>query len=196
MLPKPTTSRGRPARARRRLRGRPLARTLLRAVLALGLVAGASLATADAASASGGLHEQVCGGQAGRYTVCLYITDDPQSPYSHYYKVHVGIDVTMSQSDAQNIIDGGGAISARMYGADAVFDDNLQGVTRSWWSAWEGGLSAEFDRSISGGVLDEDPEGVDEVYARVSLYVPSSGVTRYFNSPEVEASFWGGPLGP
>jgi hypothetical protein len=196
MSPKPIPWRAGRAGGARRARARLPARILLRAVLAVGLVAGASLATADAASAAGGLHEQVCGGQANRYTVCLYITDDPQSPYSHYYKVHVGIDVRMSQQDAQNIIDGGGAINARMYGADAVFDDNLQGVTRSWVSAWEGGLSAEFDRSISGGVLDEDPEGVDEVYARVSLYVPSSGVTRNFNSPEVEASFWGGPLGP
>jgi hypothetical protein len=176
-------------------RRRSPARRVRRTVLAMGLVVAASIATAGAASASGRLNEQICNGQSGRYTICLYITDDPQSPYSHSFMVHVGIDVNMSQQDAQNIIDGGGDITARMWGSDTVFDDNLQGVTRSWVSAWEGGLSAEFDRSMSGGVLDEDPEGEDEVYALVSLYVPSSGNTRTFRSEEVEAYFWGGPLG-
>jgi hypothetical protein len=170
-------------------------RGVARTVGAMALVMTTGLATAGAASASGRLNEQICRGQSGRYTICLYITDDQQSPYSHFFKVHVGIDVNMSQQDAQNIIDGGGSITARMYGSDSIFDDNLQGVTRSWWSAWEGGLSAEFDRSICGGVLDEDPEGVDEVYALVSLYDPRSGGTRTFRSDEVDASFWGGPLG-
>jgi hypothetical protein len=161
----------------------------------MGLAATTGLATAGAASAAGGIGEQVCRGETNRYAICLYITDDPQSPYSHSFKVHVGIDVTMSRQDAQNIIDGGGAITARMWGSDPVFDDNLIGVTRSWVSAWDGGLSAEFDRSVSGSVLDEDPEGLDEVYALVSLYVPVSGTTRTFRSPDVEAFFWGGPLG-
>jgi len=172
----------------------PLTRGVRRVVLAMGLVVVAGVATAGAASA-GRLHEQTCVGQAGRYTICLYITDDPQSPYSHSYKIHVGIDVNMSRADAQNIIDGGGTITARMYGSDSFFDDNLIGVTRSWVSAWDGGLSAEFDRSVNGSVLDEDPEGEDEVFARVSLYVPVSGNTRTFRSDEVSASFWGGPLG-
>jgi hypothetical protein len=195
MIPKPSSRRGKAGTAllsRRKALGRNLARMLV----AMGLVVTATLATAGVASASGRLNEQICRGETNRYTICLYITDDTQSPYSHYFKVHVGIDVNMSQQDAQNIIDGGGQITARMYGSDSFFDDNLQGVTLSWVSAWEGGLSAEFDRSISGGVLDEDPEGEDEVYALVSLYVPSSGNTRTFRSDEVEAFFWGGPLGP
>lgn len=45
--------------------------------------------------------------------------------------MRVGIDVHVSQADAQNIIDGGGSITARMYGSDSVFDDNLHGVTQS-----------------------------------------------------------------
>jgi hypothetical protein len=102
----------------------------------------------------------------------------------------------MTQQDAQNILNGGGTITARMWGSDSIFDDNIQGVTLSWVSAWEGGLSAEFDRSIWGGYLDEDPEGEDEVYAKVSLFDPRSGSTRNFTSPEVDAFFWGGTLGP
>jgi hypothetical protein len=174
----------------RNLSGRRVRRT----VLAMALAVVATIATAGAAAA-GRLHQQTCTGERGRWTVCLYITDDPQSPYSHHYKVHVGIDVNMSQGDAQDIIDGGGAPYARLYGADPFFDDNLQGVTRSAVWTWEGGLSAEFDRSISGGVLDEDPEGGDEVFALVSMYVPDSGNTRTFRSDTVVAHFWGGPLG-
>jgi len=176
-------------------RRNPLARGVRRTALAMGLALVSALATAGAASADGRLNEQSCRGQAGRYTICLLITDDPQSPYSHSYKIHIGIDINMSRQDAQNIIDGGSAPTARMYGSDTFFDDNLIGVTRSWVSAWDGGLSAEFDRSVSGSDLDEDPEGEDEVFARVSLYVPVSGVTRTFTSDEVSASFWGGPLG-
>lgn len=175
--------------------GKLFARGLARMVGAMALVVTTALATAGAASASGRLNEQICHYEAGRYNICLYITDDPQSPFSHFFMVHVGIDVTMSQADAQNIIDGGGGITARMYGSDSIFDDNLQGVTRTSMSAWEGGLSANFDRSICGGVLDEDPEGEDEVYALASLYDPRSGRTRTFRSEEVEAFFWGGPLG-
>jgi hypothetical protein len=196
MISKPITLPGKAKRALPIPRLRPLARTLLRCVVALGFVVAASIGTAGAAAAAGSLNQRICTGEANRYTICLYITDDEQSPYSHYYKVHVGIDVKMSQHDAENIIAGGGSITARMWGSDPVLDDNLQGVTRSWVRAWEGGLSAEFDRSIWGGTLDEDPEGLDEVYAKIELYVPSSGNTRTFRSANVEASFWGGSLGP
>jgi hypothetical protein len=173
-----------------------LAHKVLRTVMAVGLAAAVSLGTAGVASAAR-LGDSTCGGQANRYTVCLYITSaDSEYPITHYVKVHVGIDVKMTQQDAQNIIDGGGQITARMWGSDSIFDDNLKGVTLSWVSAWEGGLSAEFNRYIWEGDLDEDPEGVDEVYAKVELYIPSSGVTRTFRSPEVETTFSGGPLGP
>jgi hypothetical protein len=103
--------------------------------------------------------------------------------------------LNMSRQDAQNIIDGGGTMTSRMWGADVFHEDNLIGVTRSWVAAWDGGLSAEFDRSVSGAVLDEDWDGGDEVYATVSLYVPVSGQTRSFRSDTVVAHFWGGPLG-
>lgn len=177
-------------------RRNPVARGVRRAILAMGLVVVSALATASAANA-GRLHEQTCVGERGRYTICLYITDDPQSPYTHHYKVHVGIDVNMSRSDALNIIAGGGTMTARMWGADVFHEDNLIGVTRSWMEAGDeenGGLGAEFDRSVSGSVLNEDWEGGDEVYATVSLYVPVSGTTRNFRSDTVVAHFNGGPL--
>jgi hypothetical protein len=163
-------------------------RRVRRTVLAMGLAVVATVATAGAAAA-GRLHQQTCTGERDRYTICLYITDDPQSPYSNHYKVHVGIDINMTEPEAEAIIARSNEMSARMYGADPAFDDNLQGVTRSWRDAWEGGLSIEFDRSMSGGTLNEDPEGGDEVYALVRVYVPVSGVTRTFRSDTVVAHF-------
>jgi hypothetical protein len=80
----------------------------------------------------------------------------------------------------------------RLWGSDPFQDDNLKGITRSWVAAGDGGLSAEFDRSISGAVLDEDPEGGDEVFATVDLYVPVSGNTRQFRSENVHHFFFGG----
>jgi hypothetical protein len=169
----------------------PLARGVRRTVLAMGLVVGSVLATAGVASA-GVLGHQACVGERGRYTICILITENPQDGRSHHYLVHVGIDVNMSRQDAQNIIDGGGTMTSRLWGSDPFQDDNLKGITRSWVAAGDGGLSAEFDRSISGAVLDEDPEGGDEVFATVDLYVPVSGTTRQFRSENVHHFFFGG----
>jgi hypothetical protein len=46
--------------------------------------------------------------------------------------------LNMSRQDAQNIIDGGGTMTSRMWGADVFHEDNLIGVTRSWVAAWDG----------------------------------------------------------
>ena len=168
-------------------RRNPLARGVRRAVLAMGLVVVSTLATAGAANA-GRLHQQTCVGERGRYTICLYITDDHLSPYPHHYKVHVGIDINMARPDAQNIIASGGEMPPDV-GRRRVHEDNLIGVTRSWVARREGGLSAEFDRSVSGVNPQRGLEGGDEVYARVRVYVPVSGSTQSFRSDTVVAHF-------
>jgi hypothetical protein len=170
----------------RNLFGRGARRTLL--AMALAVVAG--IATAGAAPA-GGLHRKTCVEVRNQHVICLLVTDDFQSPYPHHYKVHVGIDVYMSQHDAQNIVDDGGVIWAVAWGADPVSDDYLQGIGRTRVWSWERGLSAEFEESIYGGTLDEDFPDADEVYALVNLYLGESGRTRTFRSDTVEASFNG-----
>jgi hypothetical protein len=50
--------------------GKLLARGMARTAAAMGL----AVATAGAASASGRLNEQICHWEAGRYNICLYIT--------------------------------------------------------------------------------------------------------------------------
>jgi hypothetical protein len=109
--------------------------------------------------------------------------------------VYVDIDINMTRADAQNIINGGGSIGASLYGSDLISDNHLTSVTRRQLVAGDGGLGISFQRRIQGGVLDEDWDGEDEVYALVRVYVPVSGVTRTFRSDTVHANFFGGPLG-
>jgi hypothetical protein len=55
----------------------------------------------------------------------------------------------------------------------------LKSIPVTWSSAWDGGLSAEFDTSATAELLDEDStDPTDEVFARVKLYIPSTGRTR------------------
>ncbi|MEV4891183.1 hypothetical protein AB0K48_17515 [Nonomuraea sp. NPDC055795] len=101
--------------------------------------------------------------------ICLGITKAGPG----IWDVHIGIDVTMSQSDAQAIIDAPGEpFSAKTFGEDPAFDNALFSVPVSWVSAWSGGLSAEFDIRVGGNRLDEDnswTDNKDDVYAKVWL---------------------------
>ncbi|GAA0970748.1 hypothetical protein GCM10009555_020160 [Acrocarpospora macrocephala] len=100
--------------------------------------------------------------------------------------VHLGIDVAMSRADAQAIIDHPGEeFSAKIIGDDPVYDNSLVSVPVTWSAAWEGGLSAEFDRLATFAQLNED-EGffdgyVDELFGRIVLADPRTG-TRSFDS--------------
>ena len=122
-----------------------------------------------------------------RYVECIQI-----STYGvRDFKVHLGIDVSMSRQDAQNILDHQGEeFSARLYGDDGWWsdDDDLGAVPVTWSAAGDGGLSAELDSVAPRGRLDEDRDE-DEVYAIISLYVPSSGITRTFRSDTVHGDF-------
>ncbi|WP_219471837.1 hypothetical protein [Nonomuraea rhizosphaerae] len=101
--------------------------------------------------------------------------------------VHLGIDVHMSRADAQAIIDGPGEeFSAKIIGQDPAFDNSLVSVPVTWSSAWDGGLSAEFDRVATWSQLNEDDgyfDGyIDELFGRIVLRDPRNGQTRTFNS--------------
>jgi hypothetical protein len=87
------------------------------------------------------------------------------------YDVHVGIDIKMSRSDAQAIIDQvGDPADAWAMGDDPVFDN------------------AEFNIRVPYAALDEDSDGGDELYARVRLFDQRSG-TRTFKSPTLSSPF-------
>jgi hypothetical protein len=101
--------------------------------------------------------------------------------------VHIGIDVHMSQEDAQAIINAPGEeFSAKVFGDDEFFDNALINVPVTWSAAGTEGLSAEFDTVASWAQLDEDNSYwsgyVDELYASIKLVDPRTTVVRTFNT--------------
>jgi hypothetical protein len=157
-----------------------LAHRMGRAVGAVAIASAAVAATASAASA-----DQDCNGD-DHFSSCILITSTGNNDYA----VHLGIDVYMSRQDAQSFIDNPGEeFSAKMYGDDPHWDNFLFYLPVTWSAAWDGGLSAEFDVVVDGSALDEDWEGDDEVYARIGLFDPRSGETRYFNTDVVTFAF-------
>ena len=128
-----------------------------------------------------------CRSARDNYIICFTIS---QIGLSNGFNVHVGIDVSMSQQDAQNIIDAPGeAFSATLYGEDTFFDDTLKQIPVTWSSAWSGGLSAEFDTFASAETLDEDSDPTDEVFARVKLHISSTDRNRSFRTNNIEEPF-------
>ena len=147
-----------PARLKRRLGG---------GLTALALTAGtigALAATAGPAAA-----DQQCTGRP-EVNVCIDIFPvfDGRS-----YRVHVGIDVHMSQAAAQAYVNQGRPFTVTMMGSDPADDDTLFNVPMSVIVAdAESGLAADFDVAVAQFSLDEDDsifDDVDEVYARIVL---------------------------
>lgn len=119
-----------------------------------------------------------------KHVICFSIT----KVGSDAYDVHVGIDITMSRSDAQAIIDQpGDPIDAWAMGAD-WFDNAEFRIPLSWVAAGDGGLSAEMDIRVPYAALDEDSDGGDELYARVRLFDQRTS-TRTFRSNELHSPF-------
>jgi len=107
---------------------------------------------------------------------------------SDAYAVHVGIDIRMSQGDAQLIIDQpGDPVDAWAMGDD-WFDNAEFRIPLTWVAAGPDGLGAEFDITVPGVALDEDPDGGDELYARVRLFDQRTS-TRTFTSGVLTSPF-------
>ena len=147
---------------------------------AVAIAFGAVAATASAASA-----EQTCKVAPG-YVNCFSITPMENNDYA----VHLGIDVHMSRQDAQNIIDAPGEeFSAKVFGDDWNWDNALFNVPVTWSAAGDSGLSAEFDIVVDGSTLDEDWEGTDELYGRITLFDPRGGEDRTFTTNVLTGDF-------
>jgi len=162
----------------------PIRRRLAAAVGAVAVTAGAVALTASPASA-----HQVCRAAPG-HVICLSTTPMANRDFA----VHLGIDIHMSQADAQAIINAPGEeLSAKIWADDPVYDNGLFSVPVTWSAAGEIGLSAEFDIVVDGEALDEDDgwfEGrLDEVYGVITLRDPRTGVVRSFTSP-VESHYF------
>jgi hypothetical protein len=124
------------------------------------------------------------------FTVC-FILDRLQ--LGGDINVHLGIDVAMSREEAQAIIDHPGEeFSAKIIGQDPAFDNSLVSVPVTWSSAWDGGLSAEFDMVATWSQLNED-EGffdgyIDDLFGRIVLTKPN-GQKRTFDSTTIHGYY-------
>jgi hypothetical protein len=148
---------------RRRLRRvrRPV--RLVQVLIAVLAVAGATLVTAGPASAA-----MQCDYQVGLYNVCLSVDGVGDGKYH----VHVGIDVHMSLADAQEYLDDDGdPFLAIIRGDDGggLAEVLSYPTLRGLGASDESGLSADFDATIPGSVLDEDHGDGDEIRAQVRL---------------------------
>jgi hypothetical protein len=155
------------------------------------LAVGATTLAFNTGSASAASLPQKCSGAAAA-NVCLNGYTDT---FHHTVHVNVGVDVHMSRQEAQQLVNDGWTLSARVWGYDGpnviqfIPISDLTKVTSD--IVWDGGLSAEFDMDVAASALDEDHLSAtcfwrtcdrDEIFARVSLYNPIHGGYQAFDS--------------
>jgi len=154
-------------------------RLLSTLVTAMTSIAALMLFAATPASA-----DYLCNGGA---SVSLQISP----PYT--YDVYLGIDIPMSQPEAQAIINAPGEpFSAVMFGEDPSSNDYLFSMPASPPIAWSGGLSSEFSVTVDDSDLDEDDswfDDRDEVFAEIQLYDGRSGTTCTYRSGTIRRYF-------
>jgi hypothetical protein len=98
----------------------------------------------------------------------------------------VGVDINMSESDAQAFIaHPGEEATVKLIGDDPIWDNAIIALPTdapTWPQAWAGGYSVEFVRTFSCHLLNEDWEGQDEIYAQLTFNDFRTGVTHRVNT--------------
>jgi hypothetical protein len=111
-----------------------------------------------------------------------------------WWSVHVGLDVRIRQTSAQQLIDCGVTFDAALYGDDGSDgdDDRIRLVTLrpGFPVASEAGLGAElFQVNVNDTELDED-DGQDELEVHVSYYDCRTGMrSRVFHTGILRGSY-------
>ena len=168
---RPMLRRGHEDRRRVTLLGRGL-----QILLATGTAVGATLANPGVASALNPANEMTCKYDNQTYNACLLISsaNDSQS-----WDIHVGIDVYMSQQEAQRLAAQPYSFFAYVVASDVAYDNTLFSLPPTIIAAGDGGIGAEFDRNVLSQALNEDsfPED-DEIYVLIKLYDAQSGTYR------------------
>ena len=111
-----------------------------------------------------------------------------------HWDAHVGIDVHMPEQYGREILACGADFRASLWGEDGNTDQfirNLQ-LKPGWPAGGTGGIAAEFiTRLLRPAEMNEDTNGEDELYVRITFYDCHTGVTRPFTTGIVRASFSG-----
>jgi hypothetical protein len=149
-----------------------------RAFRALVLAGSALALTVSVAAAAG----PFCNYPSGSNT-CLTVTPVGLGVYA----LHVGIDIEKGSKEAQDILNAAWAKGLPALTAQLVGDDGrgtndtalfAMPITPGWPQVGAGALSAEFDITVGSGYLNEDTDGRDELYARVTLHDYRFGLHR------------------
>ena len=150
-------------------------RALLQVLVIVGALVAALGLTATPASAA-----QVCNAAADR-DMCLWV----DALGGGIYRVHVGIDVPMTETQAQEYIDDPLVpFEADVWGDDGhkidafLFSVRLVSLQVGRTTTGRPSLAGDFEVLVTGNTLDEDPPGQeDEIRARVLLIDRDTNLT-------------------
>lgn len=159
------------------IRSRTLLRRVRGAIVVVAIALGAIVGTTTTASA-----EQACGPSTGESVACLFVTNKGAG----IYNVHIGIDVFLPFGEPARIVaQPGDAFSALLMGRDDDGDDVLAAIPLIVENGFGEQLSADFDRDVGTGVVNEDSGSGkgDELVARITLFDRDTNTTTVFESP-------------
>jgi len=155
-----------------------------------------TLANQSVAWAYADVGEMTCKYDNRTYNTCLLI--EPHD--SESWDIRVGIDVRMSQQEAQRIAAQPSSFFAYVVADDPYFDNTLFSLTPTTIAAGDEGIGAEWDtRSYNGAVLaqalnedsDWQPSCEDEIYILIKMYDARTGTYRTWQTHTVQHMFGG-----
>jgi hypothetical protein len=103
-----------------------------------------------------------------------------------------GLDSFMPERAAQEIIDYGADVRASLWADDGANDHYLADLALMprWPAAWSGGLGVDtFATDLQRSLLNEDADGDDELYARISYYNVHTHTRMTFDTGVVHGDF-------
>ena len=127
------------------------------------------------------------------YNACL---DFRATNDVNWLTAHVGLDSFLPEGYAQEIVAGGAAVRASLWGDDGSSQQFIADLTvmPGWPAAGPDGFGVELSEVLSRGQLNEDRDGDDELYAVVSYFdFHGSGTRHVFQTGTVHGDF--SPLG-
>jgi TctA family transporter len=147
-----------------------------------------AILAAAAAVMTVGLSAAPANAAIGPMTAKLTVT--PYKP--GYHNVAVFGLVKMSQGEAQSLLNSGHRIVMRLWGEDVFYDDLLIGPYSPQFGPAATAQGLEFHRVMIGvndNVLDEDPEGADELYVGARLVRPGGSTIKSVTTNRVTGRF-------
>jgi hypothetical protein len=140
---------------------------LIAAPVAAGALMLAQLAGAGPARATTALGDPACNYDYITFNACLRFWGTGEADI---YRAVVGLDAYMSRASAQDLVNHGTIAKAQLWSDEGRYLADLT-TSPGFPAAGPDGLGVELYADLSGPYsLDEDLDGEDEIYAKVSYY--------------------------